>query len=148
MEYGELYIVPDENKILGGVFQKKISNNHLMGIQEFSDKYKLGYHFKSDDYQEAPCILAKDGLLVAKTVDDAGILIFYVPEVISDNQCMWYSENMNLFSKYSTIGAYLVKSDENGCHIIEDSDLNVNQLYLMMNQKNMLYGNDKFHKKH
>ena len=74
-----------------------------MGIQEFSDCYKLGYHFKKEDYQEAPCLLAKDGFLVAKTVDNAGILIFYVPEFISDNQCMWYNENIHLFSKYSTV---------------------------------------------
>lgn len=148
MEYGELYIVPDENKILGNVFHKKISNNHLMGIQEFSDKYKLGYHFEKGEYQEAPCILARDGMLVAKTVDSAGILIFYIPEIISDNQCMWYRENMMLFSKYSTIGAYFVKDTENGYHIDEKSDMNVNQLYLILNQKNMLYDKNKIGKSH
>ena len=119
-----------------------------MGIQEFSDIYKLGYQFKKEEYQDAPCTLAKDGFLIVKTVEDAGILIFYVPEFISDNQCMWYSENMMLFSKYSTIGAYLVKDDGNGYHIDEKSDINVNQLYLILNQKNMLYDKNKFGKSH
>lgn len=119
-----------------------------MGIQEFSDKYKLGYQFEKGEYQEAPCILARDGMLVVKTVDSAGILIFYIPEIISDNQCMWYSENMMLFSKYSTIGAYLVKDDGNGYHIDEKSDINVNQLCLILNQKNMLYDKNKIGKSH
>lgn len=119
-----------------------------MGIQEFSDKYKLGYHFEKGKYQEAPCILERDGMLVVKTVDSAGILIFYIPEIISDNQCMWYSENMMLFSKYSTIGAYLVKDDGNGYHIDEKSDINVNQFYLILNKKNMLYDKNKFGKSH
>lgn len=61
---------------------------------------------------------------------------------------MWYSENMMLFSKYSTIGAYLVKDDGNGYHIDEKSDINVNQLYLILNKKNMLYDKNKFGKSH
>lgn len=50
MEYGELYIVPDENKYFAKTFHKRISNSHLMGIKEFSDCYKLGYQFKNEDY--------------------------------------------------------------------------------------------------
>lgn len=92
--------------------------------------------------------MVSDGMLVAKTVDSAGILIFYIPEIISDNQCMWYRENMMLFSKYSTIGAYFVKDTENGYHIDEKSDMNVNQLYLILNQKNMLYDKNKIGKSH
>ena len=30
MEYGKLYIIPDENKVLGGIFHKNISNNYLI----------------------------------------------------------------------------------------------------------------------
>lgn len=147
MEYGDLYIIPDENKVLGNVFHKKISNNHLMGIQEYSDIYKLGYQFKKEEYQDAPCTLAKDGFLIVKTVEDAGILIFYVPEFISDNQCMWYSENMGLFSKYSMIGAYIVKKGNIDYEIEEYSDINVNQLYLIMNQKNIRYNLEENNKK-
>lgn len=139
MEYGELYIVPDENKFLVEIFHKKISNSHLMGIQEFSDCYKLGYHFKKEDYQEAPCLLAKDGFLVAKTVESAGILIFYVPEFISDNQCMWYSENMRTFSKYSTICVYVIRGSDKGYCIDEREDMDLSQLFKMMNQKNIMY---------
>ena len=51
---------------------------------------------------------------MAKSVDNAGILIFYVPEFISDNQCVWYSENIHLFSKYSMLGAYVIRNSENG----------------------------------
>ncbi len=147
MEYGDLYIVPDENKFLVKVFHKKISNSHLMGIQEFSDCYKLGYHFKNEDYQEAPCLLAKDGFLVAKTVDNAGILIFYVPEFISDNQCMWYNENIHLFSKYSMLGAYIIRNSENGYQIDEREDMDLSQLFKMMNQKNIMYHKNQSCKK-
>lgn len=147
MEYGDLYIVSDEQKFLGDVFHKKISNSHLMGIQEFSDQYNLGYHFKKEDYQEAPCLLAKDGFLVAKTVESAGILIFYVPEFISDNQCMWYSENIHLFSKYSMLGAYIIRNSENGYQIDEREDMDLSQLFKMMNQKNIMYHKNQSCKK-
>ncbi len=147
MEYGDLYIVSDEKKFLGEVFHKKISSDHLTGIQEFSNKYRLGYEFRSEEYQDAPCILARDGFLVAKTVDRAGILIFYVPEFISDNQCMWYSENMRTFSKYSTIGAYVIRSNDKGYCVDEREDMDLNQLFRMMNQKNVMYHKNQSCKK-
>lgn len=43
MNYGKLYIIPNENKILGDVFYRQIVNGHLPAIQEFSDYYHLGY---------------------------------------------------------------------------------------------------------
>ena len=41
MEYGLLYIVPDENKIIGDCFCRKVTSGHLSGIQEFVNNYKL-----------------------------------------------------------------------------------------------------------
>ena len=129
------------------MFHKKISIDHLTGIHELSKKYRLGYEFRSEEYQDAPCILARNGFFVAKSVDNAGILIFYVPEFISDNQCMWYSENIHLFSKYSMLGAYVIRNSENGYQVDERSNLDVNQLYMMMNQKNVMYHKNQSCKK-
>ena len=45
MEYGQLYIIPNEDKILGSCFHREVISGHLEGIQEFCDIYQLDYHF-------------------------------------------------------------------------------------------------------
>lgn len=42
---GKLYIIPDENQIIEEEFSRYVSKEHLEGLIEFSDKYKLGYDF-------------------------------------------------------------------------------------------------------
>lgn len=54
---GKVWIIPDEGQIIQPLFERDVAlgENHTKKIQEFSDMYKLGFQFKPDDYQEAPC---------------------------------------------------------------------------------------------
>lgn len=137
MEYGLLYIIPDENQILGECFFRKVSSNHLSGMQEFIEKYQLNYQFSNEDYQNAPCILAKDGHMIVKTVDNAGILVMYLPEFVTDNQCMWIYENKSLLQKYSMVGAYYVKEKDNSYEL--DKIHGVDSILNCVNCSNILY---------
>ena len=141
MEYGQLYIIPDENKIMGSVFHRKIRTSHLDGIQEFSDLYHLGYQFDKDQYQDAPCLLALDGNFIVKTVDDTGILICYIPELVTDQQCMWFYNQLDLFKNYSTICAYSLNRDEDTYRVNEI--YGQDQVMQVLNKRNMLYHNSK-----
>ncbi len=141
MEYGKLYVIPDENQILEEEFYKDIRTNHLDGFQEFSDQYQLGYQFKKEEYQDAPCYLALDGHLILKTVDDSGLVIIYIPEVVTDRQYMWFYNHQNLLAKYSMIGAYAVHLNENGYDTDEIEGMD--RIMQIFNRKNMLYQEKK-----
>ena len=84
IERGKVTIVPDENQILLDEYTKEIKKNHLEAFIDFSNKFKLGYNFTSDDYQYAPEQLARDGHLILKTIDDQKTAIFYIPEVVTN----------------------------------------------------------------
>lgn len=139
MEYGQLYVIPDENKIMGSVFHRKIRTSHLDGIQEFSDLYHLGYQFDKDQYQDAPCLLALDGNFIVKAVDDVGILICYIPELVTDCQCMWFYNQLGLFKNYSTIYAYSLNCSDNSYQVNEICGQV--QVMQVLNKRNMLYFN-------
>lgn len=109
MTRGDIYIIPDENQILKDLFYRQIDKEHLMAIQEFSDQFRLGYKFKKGDYQMAPCIVAGDGHLVVKTVEDMSVL-FYIPYKVTDRQSMWFYNNLEHFSKYQMIGGFRISS--------------------------------------
>lgn len=114
MYYGRLVVIPDESKISGGVFDEEVRINHLVNIKNFVNYYNLGYEFNNDDYQEAPCQLARDGHLVIKTVDDVLNFICYIPEVVSDDQLMWFYNNQDFINKYCMVGGYYIKDDDIG----------------------------------
>lgn len=119
------------------MFSREVISGHLEGIQEFCDIYQLDYHFNKDEYQEAPCILAKDGHVVVKTVDRSGILICYLPEVITDNQNMWFYENNHFFPNYSIIGGFQIRlSDEE--YVVEELH-SMNLVMKQVNRGNLLY---------
>ena len=113
---GKLWIIPDEGQIIQPLFEKEVAlgENHTKKIQEFSDMYQLGFQFKSDDYQEAPCKIAELGHMVVKSEDSSGLVIFYLLERITDRQLEWVYQNEMILSKYSVIGAYNLQktSDE------------------------------------
>ena len=113
---GKLWIIPDEGQIIQPLFEKEVAlgENLTKKIQEFSDMYQLGFQFKFDDYQEAPCKIAELGHLVVKSEDSYGLVIFYLPERITDRQLEWVYQNEMILSKYSVIGAYNLQkiSDE------------------------------------
>lgn len=113
---GKLWIIPDEGQMIQPLFEKEVAlgENHTKKIQEFSDMYQLGFQFKSDDYQEAPCKIAELGHMVVKSEDSSGLVIFYLLERITDRQLEWVYQNEMILSKYSVIGAYNLQktSDE------------------------------------
>ena len=113
---GKVWIIPDEGQIIQPLFERDVAlgENHTKKIQEFSDMYQLGFQFKSDDYQEAPCKIAELGHMVVKSEDSSGLVIFYLPERITDRQLEWVYQNEMILSKYSVIGAYNLQkiSDE------------------------------------
>lgn len=114
MKRGSIYIVLNENKILGGCFHRDVEKGHLDGIKDFVEYYKLDYNFSNDDSFEAPCILASDGHLVIETDNDFSSVIFYIPSEITDGQNIWFYDNEYLFVDYQYIGGYRVECLDNG----------------------------------
>lgn len=111
---GKVWIIPDEGQIIQPLFERDVAlgENHTKKIQEFSDMYQLGFQFKPDDYQEAPCQIAELGHLVVKSEDPSGLVIFYLPETITDRELEWFYQNEMMLSRYNVIGAYnLQKTD-------------------------------------
>ena len=141
LKRGSVYIIPDENQLSANVFKKEIDMSHLPAIQEFCDKYKLGYQFKPGQYHEAPCILAIDGNLVVKTVDDVSLVIFYLPKHITNDQLMWLFSSKDKFSHYQMIEGTIV----DGTHLnIETNNITgIDAIWKYMNQQYLL--NSKNH---
>ena len=133
MERGRVIIIPDENQILKSYFEKNIVVNHLEAYQAFSDEFHLGYHFKLEDYQNAPINIAKDGHLSLKTVDDSGFLVVYIPRVVTARQIEWFYKNISKFENFNTVGAFAIEDNEPT--IVEGLDA-INKV---MNKRNMLY---------
>ena len=130
---GKVIIIPDENKILKESYEKEIIMNHLEAYQDFSDKFRLGYHFNDGDYQEAPIQIARDGHMSIKTIDDAGLFVIYIPELVTDRQINWFYKNMDQYSTYQTSGAYAIWKE--GTKTIEGIQETLKEL----NKRNMLY---------
>lgn len=113
LKKGSVYIIPDENKILEEEFYHEVIKDHLEAFVKFSKKYKLGYEFSEEDSQLAPFIIASEGHLVIKTEDDSGLIVCYIPIVVTDRQNNWIHSNSNKFEKYTFIGGFGLNSDAN-----------------------------------
>ena len=121
-----------------GVFFRilKDGENHLKYIREFVDTYDLPYSFTDDNSNIAPALLAKDGFLVIKTSwDFMNIVVFYVPELITDNQKSWLDTNLDSFKNYEYLGFnnYSLVDDEVIEERIEDLEkevVEINKRYL------------------
>ena len=96
MKRGNLIIIPDENQILNPIFKEDITgkDSHNTGIEKFIKKYYPNTQIKIDldDYNGAPCEIVKMNHLVIKTEDTISLLIFYLPEIITDRQITWLME--------------------------------------------------------
>lgn len=62
-----------------------------------------------DDYHEGPCLLASLGYMVVKSENDSSILVYYLPETISENQRDWFIDHRYLGIEYTKIGGYSLK---------------------------------------
>ncbi len=138
MERGTVYIIPNENIIPGDYFKMRVVRDHLEAMNEFSRKYNLNYNFKTDEYQDAPCILASDGNLIAKTIDEYKDVIFYIPKIVTDNQNMWFYQMLNEFGNYNYVGAFLI-NDSN-----IDKIAGVNEILQEVNKRCMKQKKEEF----
>ena len=111
MTVGKVHIIPSDD-ILEDDFEKDIYLKHQEAMQEFSNKYNLGYHFKDGDYHDAPCELARLGHCVIKTENNVNTFIAYLPEIITDRQRKWFEYNYRL-SDHVMYGAFSLYHDEN-----------------------------------
>lgn len=72
MKRGNLIIISDENQILNPIFNEDITgkDTHNTGIEKFIKKYYTNTTIKIDlnDYNGAPCEIAKMDHLVIKTI--------------------------------------------------------------------------------
>lgn len=132
---GKLYIIPDENQILQEVFYRDVQKDHLKAIQEFSDQFKLGYHFQADEYQEAPCMVALDGHLLVKTEENASLAVCYLPERVTDRQNIWLYEHRLEFSQYRMVGGYKLSSGTGKSNI--ETVHGIDELLVEANKRNM-----------
>lgn len=112
MERGQVYILTDENQILEPCFKMDVYKNHLEAMNEFSKKYKLNYNFNKDDYQMAPCLIAENGHLLIKTVENSGFMIIYIPRTVTDRQNELFHSLLPNFSNYSYIAGFKLDDDD------------------------------------
>ena len=131
-ERGKVIIIPDEKKILQEEYKEDINGSHTEAYQHFSDKFQLGHQFALTEYQETPLIIARDGHLTVKTVEETGLFILYIPRVVTDRQIDWLYKNMDKIKKYSTIGGYAISKEEP--IIIEGFD----SIIKIANKRNMI----------
>lgn len=146
MERGKLIIIPDERQIMQDVFSEEVRSNHLNEIQHFSDKYQLGYQFQPGDYQDAPCMIARDGHLVYKTVEDSSAAIFYLPQEITDRQITWMYDNKSEIEKYQISGGYAITNSDNETGFEAQEIETFNELFNLAIKRNFVYqmkGNDE-----
>ena len=105
---GNLWIIPDENQLNCPVYHEEIIKglSHTDGIMEFIRKNKLPIPLSSIDSRSGPLKMAELGHMVVKTEDNSGMLIFYIPAKITQNQWDWFLDNRLMFGKYQYIGAF------------------------------------------
>ena len=112
---GKVIIIPNEEQILQETFIRdvKLGESHTKYLQEFSDIYSLGYSFKLDDYQTAPCQIAEEGHLILKSEDSVSLMVLYLPLIVSNRQYNWLYQNLDKLEKYTQINAYSLQNVEN-----------------------------------
>lgn len=111
---GKVVIVPDERQILADSFSEDIpyALDHAMAYQDFSDKYNLGLNLSNDSSQAASLQVTQLGHFSYKTEDNSNIIIFYLPEVITDQQMGYFDNHLMDFMKYDLIGAFSLNGEE------------------------------------
>ncbi len=133
---GKVWIIPDEAQIIQLLFERDVQRgeDHVKKFQEFSDLYQLGFHFKSDEYQEAPFRIAELGHMTVKSEDLSGIIVFYLPAVITDRELEWFYQNEMMLERYSIIAAYTLRV-ENDKYNWEERIYGVDKIKREINRK-------------
>ena len=105
---GDLWVIPfdsEENYHIDIL----IGQEHTEGLIDFVRRNSLPLDIKVDDYHEGPCLLASLGYMVVKSENDSSILVYYLPETISENQRDWFIDHRYLGIEYTKIGGYSLK---------------------------------------
>ena len=133
---GKVWIIPDEGQIIQPLFERDVQmgEEHVNKFQEFSDSYQLGFHFERDEYQEAPCRIAELGHMIVNSENSLGIIVFYLPEVITDRELEWFYQNEMMFERYSIIAAYTLRV-ENDKYNWEERIYGVDKIKREINRK-------------
>lgn len=104
-----IVVIPNENElqIPDGVFQDSFSivepHSEKLGI--FTDKYNLGIMVEKDTIgHEVALQLANFGHLTINTEDN--IIVFYIPNQVSNGQINWFRKNKILFEQFNVQGYY------------------------------------------
>lgn len=123
---GKLWIIPS-SEIADEVFERNVPRGlfHTNFIQEFCDKYNLGFFYVGNDYQKSPCDMARIGNLVIKSDFDEKTITYYIPNSINDKQMDFIngyakeiSEEYNLVLAYYNIKEY--EHDGDHAHSIDE----------------------------
>lgn len=133
-ESGMVIIIPDENQILTHEYRKKIYENHLEAFTAFADKFKLGYHFTSDDYQYAPEKLALDGHFIVKETNEPRMVVMYIPEIVTDRQLEWFELHKLDYFDYQLMRAFSMANGSDSKQI-----LGLEEIHKEMIRKHLLY---------
>ena len=106
MKYGDLYIIPNENKIGESSVFYQNNFNYSSNSEKLKQNYYSNYYFNFSDNQDSSIQLICDGNLVVKILNSMDMVIFYIPEFITDNQKLWIDSQVQLFLNYSKVKAY------------------------------------------
>lgn len=109
---GKVEIIPDERQVMADYFGREVyyGEDHVVVYQEFSDKYSLGFHFARDDSQQASLEIAQAGHFSYKTENDSSILIFYLPNEITNRQLEFFMQHTYEFNCWKMIGAFSIEN--------------------------------------
>ncbi len=145
MRRGKVVIIPDEEQINGSEIEQDISDDdfHVIAYQEFSDDNNLGLEFTEDESQLAALTIAGLGHFNYKTEEDIGLLVFYLPEIVTNRQLAYFQDHKDEFETYRQQGAYLIrKMDEN---IFTDEIYGINDIEREMIKRNKIFKEEKGH---
>ena len=127
---GDLWIIPfdPEEAYHVDVF---MGQEHTEGLIDFVKRNALPLDIKLDDYREGPCLLASLGYMVVKSENDSSILVYYIPEMISENQRDWFIEHRYLEMEYIKIGGYSLNENWKIIESFEGIKREIKEKYVM-----------------
>ncbi len=107
MKYGDLYVIPSENVgFERSVFHHDSFTDNSNKFKDLSTEYYSDYHFDFSDSNDSSIQLICDDNLVVKILNSMDMVIFYIPEFITDGQKIWIDNHSQLFLNYSNVKAY------------------------------------------
>ncbi|HIS39221.1 MAG TPA: hypothetical protein IAB45_06955 [Candidatus Onthousia faecavium] len=141
----KVVIVPDEEQISNSEVKNYSLDldYHVKAYQKFSDDNNLDFEFTEDESHLAALLIAGLGHFNYKTEEEMGLLIFYLPEIITNRQLTYFQEHKNEYENYKQIGAYLIRKMDDD--IFTDEVYGVNDIEREMIKRNKIFKEEKGH---